>query len=99
MRTSFQIAKIINIVALICLIAGPYGSMFTGFLQIVAAIFFLITFPKDKWIYSYFTLTALFFITAKIAIDTFNGWVIVTPIFLIFYLSYIIHFKKTNHEL
>lgn len=90
MKTLFKIAKIINIIALLFLVFGPYGIAITGYLQVLAAIIYLIVFPYDKLVYSYFALVIFFFALWD---HTFN-WFFALPIMLIFYLSYIIHFQK-----
>lgn len=99
MKKSYKSYKILNILALFCLLGGPWGLPFTGLLQIIAAIFFLISFPKDKWIYVYFLITISFLVLTRVFIDSFNLWFFIIPILLVFYLTYILHFKKVNHEL
>ncbi len=99
MKKSHKSYKILNILALFCLLGGPWGLPFTGLLQIIAAIFFLISFPKDKWIYAYFLITASYLIIIKIYINFFDLRFFIIPIFLVFYLTYVLHFKKVNHEL
>jgi hypothetical protein len=70
---------------------GAYGLAFTGALQVLAAVMFLFLFPKNKLIYIYFGLVALFFLL-------WDGedidWYFVLPLFLIFFLTYIIHKQK-----
>ena len=90
MKIIFKISKIINIIALLFLIIGPYGIAITGFLQVLAAILHVIAFPKNKLIYLYFTLVIFFFAFWD---KTFN-WFFTLPIMLIVYLTYIIHFQK-----
>ncbi len=92
MKVPFILAKIINIIALCFLILGPYGIMFTGIFQVIAAILFLISKPKNNLIYLYFTLVLLFFIIWDG--HTMN-WLFVIPIALVIFLSYIIHKQKT----
>ena len=91
MKTLIKISKVTNILALICLLGGPWGIMFTGYLQVLAAVFFLIAFPKSIWIYIYFGIVVLFFQIWNHKLDT---WQFFIPIGLIFYLTYIIHFSK-----
>ncbi len=99
MKITYQLSKILNVIALFCLLGGPYGLAFTGIIQIVAAFFFLIAFPKSKLIYGYFTITSLFFILIKNNVYEFFSFILIVPIALIFFLSYIIHLKKMNHEI
>ncbi|MCH4829162.1 hypothetical protein [Flavobacterium columnare] len=90
MKTIFTTSKIINIIALLFLVLGGYGLAITGFSQVLAATLYLIAFPKNKLIYSYFALVIIFFAFWD---RTFN-WFFTLPILLIFYLTYIIHFQK-----
>ncbi|MEO7976268.1 hypothetical protein [Flavobacterium sp.] len=91
MKVPFKIIKIINIIALLFLLAGGYGLPFTGALQVLAAVLFLITFPRNKLIYIYFCLVILFFlIWDQHTID----WLFLLPIFLVFFLTYTIRNKK-----
>lgn len=92
MKTAFKIVKIINIIALLFLLFGVYGIAITGALQVLAATLYLTLFPKNKLIYVYFGLVGLFFLLWDG--DDFD-WLFVIPIFLIFFLSNIIHFQKT----
>ena len=92
MRTTFKISKIINIIAILFLLFGAYGIAMTGALQILAAIIFLIAFPKNKLIYIYFGLVIIFFIFWN---GNFSWWFSI-PIFLIAFLTYIIHFQKNK---
>nr|WP_321237424.1 hypothetical protein [uncultured Psychroserpens sp.] len=96
MKTVFKISRFINVLALICLIGGPWGIIVTGFLQVIAAVFFLIVFPKNTLIYIYFIVVGLFFLVWNHKLDT---WLFVIPLSLIFYLTYIIHYSKSlkNH--
>ena len=94
----YQISKVLNVLALLFLLGGPYGLAFTGILQILAAFFFLIAFPKSKLIYTYFIITCLFFVLLKTNVYELFGPILLVPIVLIFFLSYIIHFKKKSHE-
>lgn len=91
MKTSLKIIEIINVAALLCVFASLYGLVFTGFLQVVAALIFIITFPRNKFIYVYFGLVIFFF-------SLWNGSLkdplFVIPIFLIFYLTFIIYYQK-----
>ena len=93
MRVPFIIIKILNIIALLPLFLGVYGLALTGLLQVIAAILFLLEFPKNKLIYIYFTLVIVFFIIwDRNSMD----WLFTIPIFLIFFLTYIIHFQKNK---
>ncbi|MDQ6529499.1 hypothetical protein [Flavobacterium sp. LHD-85] len=90
MKITFKIVEIINICALTFLLAGAYGIAFTGALQVLAAILFVLTFPKNKLIYIYFGLVILFFLI-------WNGefsWLFLLPISLIFFLTFIIYNQK-----
>lgn len=91
MKLTYTIAKIINIAALMCLLLGFYGLALTGALQVLAAIIFLILFPKDKLIYIYFGLVAVFFLIWDHKDIDFT---FIIPLFLIFFLTYIIHFQE-----
>ena len=82
--------KLINIIALLFLLFGAYGIAFTGIFQIVAAILYILYNPKNKLIYIYFSLVVLFYIIW----DGEFTWLFLIPIFLIFFLTYIIHFYK-----
>jgi hypothetical protein len=90
MKTVLKITKGINIVAVLFLLLGPYGIAITGALQVLAAILYLIMSPKNKLIYIYFGLVAMFFIFWQ---GDFN-WLFSIPVFLIFFLTYIIHFQN-----
>ncbi len=91
MKTAFTITKIINIAALLFLLLGPYGLAITGLLQVIAATVFLFLFPKNKLIYIYFGLVITFFLI-------WDGkdidWWFVIPMFLIFFLTFIIYNQK-----
>ncbi len=93
MEVPIKTVKIINIIGLLFLILGGYGLAVTGAIQVFAAILFLLLFPKNKLIYIYFVLVLVFF-----AFWDYNsfGWLFTIPIFLIFYLTYIIHKQKTT---
>lgn len=91
MKSILNISKAINILALSFLIFGPYGIAITGFLQVLAAIFYLIAFPKSKLIYIYFAVVGLFFSFWN---EHVFDWQFTIPIGLLIYLTYIIHFKK-----
>lgn len=93
MRTLFTIAKIINIIALLFLLIGPYGLAITGALQVLAAAIYFFVFPKSKLIYIYFGLVALFFLIWDR--EGFS-WLFAIPFFLIAFLSYAIHFNKNK---
>ena len=92
MKIAFILAKIINTIALSCLILGPYGIMFTGIFQVTAAILFLISNPKNKLIYAYFATVIFFFIIWDG--HTMN-WLFTIPIVLIAFLTLIIY--KQEH--
>ncbi|CAC9976504.1 hypothetical protein [Flavobacterium panici] len=90
MKTTFKVLEIINIAALMFLLLGGYGIAFTGALQVLAAILFVILFPRNKLIYIYFGLVILFFLI-------WNGeftWLFLLPISLIFFLTFIIYNQK-----
>lgn len=87
---SFKIVQIINIIGLLFLLLGAYGIAFTGFLQIIAALSFWTLYPKNKFIYIYFVLVILFF-------SVWDGTFSLSfslPIFLIFFLTFIIYNQK-----
>jgi len=91
MKTTFKVVEIINIAALMFLLFGGYGLPFTGALQVLAAILFVLIFPKNKLIYIYFTLVILFFlIWDRQSMD----WLFALPITLIFFLTFIIYNQK-----
>ena len=92
MKLLIKSTKVINIIALCCLIMGAYGLILTGALQVLAGVIFFIAFPKDKYIHVYLGSVTLFFIFWKV--DTFFEWQFIIPILLMIYLTYIIHFKK-----
>lgn len=48
MKTTFKIIEIINIAFLMFLILGAYGLPITGLLQVLAAILFVLIFPKTN---------------------------------------------------
>ncbi len=89
---SFKIVQIINLLGLIFLLGGAYGIFFTGIFQIIAALSFWILFPKNKFIYIYFAIVILFFILWD---GTFN-LLFSIPIFLTFFLTFIIYHQKRN---
>ena len=93
MKIVLQISKVLNILALCCLLLGPYGLILTGALQILAALLYLISNPKSHRIYIYLLITALFLLFWKM--DIF-GWQFLIPISLMIYLTFIIHTKKKN---
>lgn len=95
MKPTLKLIKFINGIALLFLIIGAYGLALTGILQVAAAVLFIITFPKNKLIYYYFGLVAIFFlIWNRKDIDlTF-----VIPVFLIGFLTYIIYTQKNTHH-
>ena len=91
MKTTFKVVEIINIAALMFLLFGGYGLPFTGAFQVLAAILFVLIFPKNKLIYIYFTLVILFFlIWDRQSMD----WLFALPITLIFFLTFIIYNQK-----
>lgn len=94
MKVPFKVIEITNITALMFLLAGGYGLPITGFLQVFAAVLFLITFPKNKLIYSYFSLVIIFFLIWDW--HTMD-WLFLLPIFLVFFLTYIIYAQKRNN--
>lgn len=87
---SFKIVQIINIIGLLFLLLGAYGIALTGFFQIIAALSFWTLYPKNKLIYIYFALVILFF---SLWDGTFSLWFSL-PIFLIFFLTFIIYNQK-----
>lgn len=91
MRIIFKISRIINIIGLLFLIFGPYGIAVTGLLQFIAAIFFLIAFPRNHHIYIYFIMVGLFFMFWN---NNVFHWQLLIPLGLLVYLSYLIHFQK-----
>jgi len=79
MKIPFKITKILNIIALFPLLLGAYGLALTGFLQVIAAILFLLEFSKNKLIYIHFALVIMFFIIwDRNSMD----WLFTIPIFL-----------------
>lgn len=91
MKIPFTFIKIINIIALLFLLLGGFGLAITGLLQVIAAILFFLEYPKNKLIHIYFGLVIIFFIIwDRNSID----WLFAIPIFLLFFLTYIIHFQK-----
>ena len=91
MKTILQISKVINILALCCLIGLAYGLVLTGALQILAAILFFIAFPKEKLIYIYFAVVGLFFLIWE---GNPFGWQFVIIAGLMILLTFTIHTKK-----
>ncbi len=90
MKTALILSKIINIIALLFLLLGAYGLAITGALQVLAAIIYFLCFPKNRLIYIYFGLVGIFFLFWN---GSFNWWFSI-PIFLLVFLTYIIHFQK-----
>ncbi len=82
----------INILGLCFLILGPWGIAITGGLQVLDSLFYLIVFPKDKLIYSYLIVVGIFFLVW----DYQFNWMFSIPILLMIFLTYIIHFQKTQ---
>lgn len=96
MKILFKITKILNIIALLFLVMLGYGLAVTGLLQVIAAILFIFQFPKNRLIYIYFFLVMLFFLVWD---RQTMGWLFSLPIFLIFFLTYIIYKQKIiNNE-
>ncbi|MFM9987421.1 hypothetical protein [Flavobacterium sp.] len=91
MKITFKIAEIINIIALGFLLLGFYGLAITGGLQVLAAILFILIFPKNKLIYIYFGLVITFFLIWD---HHSMDWLFALPIFLVFFLTYIIYQQK-----
>jgi hypothetical protein len=91
MKTNLKIIKIINTIALASLLLGGYGLAITGILQVLAAIIFITLFPNNKLIYIYFSLVIVFFMFWDH--KTFD-WLFAIPIFLIFFLTFIIYNQK-----
>ena len=92
MKIIFKIIEIINIAALMFLLLGAYGLAITGGLQVLAAILFVLLFPKNKLIYIYFALLILFFTLWEGGF----GWLFLIPIYLIFFLTVIIYHQKAK---
>jgi hypothetical protein len=93
MRVTFKIVEIINIIALLFLLLGAYGLAITGFLQVVAGLFFLLLFPKKKLIYVYFGMVIIFFLIWD---GESMDWLFALPIFLIFFLTFTIYKQKRH---
>lgn len=91
MKDKLSTSRVINVLALCCLLGGVYGLMFTGFFQIIAGVIFAYTFPKSKSIQLYFLIVSLFFLTWG---GNIFGLQFLIPIGLMCYLTYIIHTKK-----
>lgn len=91
MKTTFKLLEIINIAALLFLLAGAYGVAATGVLQVLAAFIFLILFPRNKCIYLYFGLVISFFLIWD---GELLSWLFLLPITLIFFLTFIIYNQK-----
>ncbi len=91
MERNFKALKIINIIALLFLVLGAYGIAITGILQVFAALMFVALFPKNKLIYVYFGLVIMFFLIWD---GNDFDWTFALPIFLIFFLTYIIYKQK-----
>lgn len=97
MKILFKIIEVFNIIAVLFLLAGAYGIAITGFLQIMVALLFVVVQPKNKLIYCYFGLVAIFFLTWD---HSSMDWLFALPIFLVFFLTFIIyrHKKHLNHN-
>ncbi|MFT5846510.1 MAG: hypothetical protein ACI902_000555 [Psychroserpens sp.] len=93
MKTILKTSKKLNVIALCFIIFGGYGLPITGFLQVAAAVLFLIAFPKNKLIYVYFILVATFFLLWNRNIMQLT-WLFIIPAYLLIHLSYLIHTKK-----
>ena len=94
MKTSLKLIEIINLIALMFIFLGAYGIAITGFLQVMASFIFLLTFPKNKLIYIYFTLVIIFFVFWDKTFD----WLFSIPIFLIFFLTFTIYSQKRKQK-
>lgn len=88
------IAKGINITALLFLVFGTYGIAITGALQVFAATMYLFIFPKNKLLYLYFGCVIVFFSFWK---GSLTELLFSIPIFLILFLTYIIHFQDQKN--
>jgi len=93
MKILFKIIEIVNIIAVMFLLAGAYGIAITGFLQIIVALLFVVVEPKNKLIYCYFGLVAIFFLTWDYAS---MDWLFALPVFLVFFLTFIIYKHKKH---
>ncbi|WP_047545245.1 hypothetical protein [Psychroserpens sp. Hel_I_66] len=91
MKNLLQISKVTNIIALLFLIWLGYGLMFTGALQVLAAVLFVIAFPREKLIYLYFAIVGLFFLIWQ---GNPFGWQFAIIVGLMILLTYTIHTKK-----
>ena len=60
MKTVLKISKILNIIAIFCILGLAYGLIFTGILQVIAALLFVIAVPREKLTYIYFIFVILF---------------------------------------
>ncbi|AUC83404.1 hypothetical protein [Lacinutrix sp. Bg11-31] len=97
MKLSFKITKItkiINFIALLFVLLGPYGIAITGGLQVLSGIIFILLFPKNKLIYIYFGLVIFFFLIWNGGFD----WFFLLPAFLVCFLTYIIHTQKLEPQ-
>lgn len=93
MKKALKVVEVLNIIALLFLLAGAYGLAITGALQVFAALIFLNLFPKNKLIYLYFALVIIFFLVwDRRTMD----WLFSIPIFLIFFLTFIIYKQKKH---
>ena len=90
MKTIFKITELLNIIGLMFLLFGPYGIAITGGLQVLAGALFIVQFPRNKLIYIYFLLVILFFTSWG---HDFT-WLFALPIFLIFFLTFILYKQK-----
>lgn len=91
MKKELKVVEIINIIALLFLLGGGYTLAITGAIQVFAALVFVNLFPKNKLIYLYFGLVITFFlIWDRKTMD----WLFALPIFLIFFLTFIIYKQK-----
>ena len=91
MKILFKTIEIVNIIAVLFLLAGAYGIAITGFLQIITALLFVFVAPRNKLIYCYFGLVVFFFLIWDYSS---MDWLFALPIFLVFFLTFIIYKHK-----
>ncbi|WP_346883000.1 hypothetical protein [uncultured Algibacter sp.] len=91
MKTVLKISKILNIIAIFCILGLAYGLIFTGILQVIAALLFVIAVPREKLTYIYFIFVILFMAIWR---GNIFGYQFLIPLGLIILLTYVIHFKK-----
>mgnify|MGYP006346396659 CR=1 FL=1 len=75
------------------LMTALVSTMITGAIQVIVAILYLIFSPRSKSIWIYFFGLFLFVFLVFINLSDHSFWL---PVLLLFYLTYIIHFKKHN---